>query len=474
MANRFNLPRITALDSNGDPISGAKLNFYDSGTTTRLDTYSDTALSSANANPLVADSAGRFGEIFLQASDYKVVLTDADDVTIWTADPVAGTIDVTGDDYVPSQQSIADMTVLVAGGSLFDAVSKTLVTNAAQTSPLITAPSSNPRKDIVYIDRLTGVVGVETGAEAADPADPTIADDKLPVARVTLATTTTEITDSLIDDIRRLGLLGSGGYAVKDPAVLAKAISYTVVIADDGKLIDVDASGGARTITLPPVADAGDGFLLGVKKTDSSLNAVTVDGDGSETIDGAATRTLDRQYSIEFYRCDGSAWHVETTTQKVAVYDFIDSTDTSITGVTGTAGTLVSSSQPIMLPTKGFIILIPHARVDNASGSNRQYTFGLNIDGTDYWASIDADGTEHYLESRNIGTAEYVVFKGVLSYITNSNAVALFLLDIEGHGISTGAQTVQPFVSTSNATATQTLKGTTVTARFKVIVFDIS
>ncbi len=318
MANRFNLPRITALDSNGDPISGAKLNFYESGTTVRLDTYSDAALSSANANPVVADSAGRFGDIFLQASAYKVVLTDADDVAIWTADPVAGTIDVTGDDYVPSQQSVADMTVLVAAGTLFDTVSKTLVGNAAQTSPLITAPSANPRKDIIYTDRLTGVVGVETGAEAADPSDPTIADDKLPVARVTLATTTTEINDSLIDDIRHLGLLGTGGYAVKDPAVLAKTAVYTVVIADDGKLIDCDASSATFTVTLPPVATAGDGFIVGVKKTDASANAVTVDADGAETIDGAASRTLDVRYATEFYRCDGTEWHIEGRVQEPA------------------------------------------------------------------------------------------------------------------------------------------------------------
>ena len=269
MANRFNLPRVTALDSNGDPISGAKLNFYESGTTTRLDTYSDTALSSANANPLVADSAGRFGEIFLQASDYKVVLTDADDVTIWTADPVAGTIDVTGDDYAPSQQSVADMTVLVAGGSQFDAVSKTLVTNAAQTSPLITAPSSNPRKDIIYIDRLTGVVGVQTGTEAASPLDPTIADGKLPVARVTLATTTTEITDSLIDDIRHLENLGDlGGEHIQN---------QTFNYATDSGVAD------AYEIALTPAIKAyatGQRFGFRAANANTGNSTLVVDGIG--------------------------------------------------------------------------------------------------------------------------------------------------------------------------------------------------
>ena len=88
MAGRFYLPRSTAFDANGDPISGAKLEFFESGTTTPLDTFSDDALTVANTNPVIADSAGRFGDIFLQQADYKVTLSDADDNVIWTSDPV--------------------------------------------------------------------------------------------------------------------------------------------------------------------------------------------------------------------------------------------------------------------------------------------------------------------------------------------------------------------------------------------------
>lgn len=79
-----------ALTSVGVAIPGAKLNFYETGTSTPLDTYSDDGLTTANANPVVADSAGRFGDMFLKAQDYKVVYTTADDVTIVTQDPVHG------------------------------------------------------------------------------------------------------------------------------------------------------------------------------------------------------------------------------------------------------------------------------------------------------------------------------------------------------------------------------------------------
>ena len=95
MANRFTLPVSQELDGDGDPYSGAKLYFYETGTSTPLDSYSDSALSTANANPVVADANGRFGDIFMKTQDYKVVLKTTADVTIWTADPVSGTATAT-------------------------------------------------------------------------------------------------------------------------------------------------------------------------------------------------------------------------------------------------------------------------------------------------------------------------------------------------------------------------------------------
>ena len=203
MAGRFDFPIDSAFDANGDPISGAKLNFYETGTSTPQDTYSDDALTVANANPVVADSAGRFGDIFLTSADYKVVLTDADDVTIWTADPV--------------RSPAADSTV-----------------------------------------------------------------------------------------------------------VLGKTTTYTVSTSDKGKLIAADATGGAFTITLPAAATAGDGFLVEVIKIDSSSNAVTVDADGSETINGDADFALSSQYAWGKFRTDGTTWYTGLASNAPLPRGFID------------------------------------------------------------------------------------------------------------------------------------------------------
>jgi len=80
----------TAAANGLDAGSGFKLEFFASGTTTPKDTYSDKNRNTPNSNPVVADSAGRFGSIFMGTGSYRVVLKDADDVTIWTRDDVAG------------------------------------------------------------------------------------------------------------------------------------------------------------------------------------------------------------------------------------------------------------------------------------------------------------------------------------------------------------------------------------------------
>jgi hypothetical protein len=77
---RLILPYQQVFDLNGSPLPGAKFYFYESGTTTPKDTYSDEALTTPNANPVIADSQGQFGDIFLSGA-YSCKLTDADDVT---------------------------------------------------------------------------------------------------------------------------------------------------------------------------------------------------------------------------------------------------------------------------------------------------------------------------------------------------------------------------------------------------------
>ena len=84
----------------------------------------------------------------------------------------------------------------------------------------------------------------------------------------------------------------------------AKTTTYT---AEDREFILADATGGAFQITLPSLAD---NLWVAVKKTDSSVNIITVTPGAIGFIDGAATQTLTTQYdSVDFY-CDGSNWFI--------------------------------------------------------------------------------------------------------------------------------------------------------------------
>lgn len=97
--------------------------------------------------------------------------------------------------------------------------------------------------------------------------------------------------------------LGSVGAKANNPV---RTAAYTADATDF--LVLCNASGGAFTVTLPAAAAAA-GRIYTIKKIDSSANAVTVDGAGAETIDGAATRNLAAQYDALLIQSDGSNWH---------------------------------------------------------------------------------------------------------------------------------------------------------------------
>ena len=89
-------------------------------------------------------------------------------------------------------------------------------------------------------------------------------------------------------------------------AVATKTTTYTAT-GNDGLLIG-DTSGGGFTITLPSAA-SNPGKVLRFKNI--GTNTLTLARAGSDTIDGATSRTLTVQYeAIELVSDGASAWHV--------------------------------------------------------------------------------------------------------------------------------------------------------------------
>lgn len=90
MATTWPGSRIPFIDENGDPMVGAKLFFYDSGTTTPQVVYSDAGLSTAIDQPILANARGAFPIIFLNPTpgSYRQKLLEADDTMVFDDDDV--------------------------------------------------------------------------------------------------------------------------------------------------------------------------------------------------------------------------------------------------------------------------------------------------------------------------------------------------------------------------------------------------
>ena len=83
--------------------------------------------------------------------------------------------------------------------------------------------------------------------------------------------------------------------------------SETLIAAD--QLVLVDATAGPVTLGLPPAA-ASDGITIIVKKIAATINVVTVDANGTETIDDGLTATLTSQFEAIDMTSDATQWWI--------------------------------------------------------------------------------------------------------------------------------------------------------------------
>ncbi len=123
-----------------------------------------------------------------------------------------------------------------------------------------------------------------------------------------MATATHRITDadgvvlSTEELTIRYGTAKVNGYKCN---IVAKTANYTATPLDD--VITCGAGDESFTITLPAVSLVGEGKVYLIKNV--GAGTITVDGDGSETIDGTLTKTLN-QYECVQVESDTTGWWV--------------------------------------------------------------------------------------------------------------------------------------------------------------------
>lgn len=182
-------------------------------------------------------------------------------------------------------------------------------------------------------------------AAAADRSlgnQPGIASSKLVNKALRQATFVTHGLAQYISDRNAADVLDNGDNAAfltqvqnafaQTNTVVAVTTTYNALVTDNTIL----CSGSAFTVNLY-TAVGNKGRRLTIKKTDASFtNIITIDGVGSQTIDGTTTKTLNTQYEDYTIESDGANWSVITHN--------IPSVWTSFSAVLSGFGTVTNSS----------------------------------------------------------------------------------------------------------------------------------
>ncbi|MFO0477115.1 MAG: hypothetical protein ACK52K_18400 [Alphaproteobacteria bacterium] len=363
MAQLFWLSGQQLSDGNGAPHIAAKAYFYETGTTTPKATYSDAGLTSVNANPVVADANGRFGDIYLVAGRYKVVLTTSADVAIDTLDPVDGTSQIISVASAPAtaypflryhnttdgnvyRRNAANSAWILEGGvdSLINAANVSEVLTGTDATKAVTPDAlaglwqrgtdiasastlSLPATGggVFTVTGTTTVTGISTGPGGRRitlrfAGSLTLTHNGtsfiLPGA-ANIQTSAGDVADFINDaaqdatgsNWRCVNFQFANGAPLQTSAPNSQTATYTATDADRGKLVRFSGLGSDVTLNLPAAAGRA-GFVLYMVNDDTNDTTgygVIVDPSGSETIDGFSTRKGYTGTRVTLL-CDGTGW----------------------------------------------------------------------------------------------------------------------------------------------------------------------
>lgn len=142
-----------------------------------------------------------------------------------------------------------------------------------------------------------------------------------------VVSTATPVSDN--DMVRQGDLIDSFDL---DVDTFASNVTLTV----NNEHVRMDATGGARVVTLPAASLALLGEAFSIKKVDSSRNSVTVQPASGQTLDGRSSLALTRQYDRVAVVCNGTSWDIidkRTALEKVTAASVDLQAGTTVSGV---------------------------------------------------------------------------------------------------------------------------------------------
>lgn len=238
--------------------AGAKIYFFEAGTTTPRTTYSDAALTTPRTHPVVADAYGRAPAIFLDFGDYRERVRTSGDTTLWDTDNIpnpaptdpgagvdANSIFQTGDIILAGKNGTRDGFVRCNGRTIGSAISGATERANPDTEALFA---------YLWNNYANGQAAVSTGRGASAVAD-------------FAANKTIELPDfragapAGFDDMGNLALTGYGSApVVKGSGILAGSILGSPVHTLTAAQLPVTTPAGTInqvTGTIAPITPAG-------------------------------------------------------------------------------------------------------------------------------------------------------------------------------------------------------------------------
>ncbi|QNN98959.1 baseplate wedge protein [Streptomyces phage Zeigle] len=91
-----------------------------------------------------------------------------------------------------------------------------------------------------------------------------------------------------------------------------RVVSATTTLTNNDYVLSVESPAANVTVNLPAVASVQPGRTYIIKRDATATQTVTLDGNGSETINGAATRAVGAAGTAGavVIISDGGEWHV--------------------------------------------------------------------------------------------------------------------------------------------------------------------
>ena len=395
-------PVFTGLDTNGDPVAGGKLHTYAAGTTTNQATYSDVNLTSANANPVVLDAAGRATLYIPAGASFKYVLKSSTDVTIWTADNINAvpTSTVTLDVTVTAGEALSALKVVyisqgdggkTAGRAYLTDADQTYSSSAAVLLGLVVSDIASGSTGSVRMGgALGGFSGLTAGSTQYVSATAGALTESAPsnlriVGQSSNTTTVVLIPVPTIIDAANIttgtlvaarGGTGNSTYAVGD-LLYASATTPTLSRLAGVAAGQVLASGGVGAAPAWSTAPAISGLTASQAVfTDGSKNLTSnaITGTGNVVMSASPTLTGTAAAAAATFsgdvNCDSGTLFVDASEDRVGIGTDVPGRILSVSGAAAVDVPMmdIKNTTSSTNYTQGIHVLVPNAGTNHSNG----------------------------------------------------------------------------------------------------------